>query len=824
MNKQESEPMYPPRTHSRNALTPSPNPQNLSRNNSNSPYSFDDNSSNDALIHSPARSSPSLPDGGPSGAAGNGITQAFLGNSKSGYSRVPERYTSPGPERDSQESLSGFMIGKSKEKEPTYPYRQAHADDEERWVKKVELKDGPLPQLSTSPNRLTVSSAGKQPVAGPSQAGAISPSSPGSSALESNTTTPRAARKLNVFSEESMFDSSPNAPPSRAIRPGAGHQRTESGTIKKMTKAQFNALQQQNENSAEHSEEEEHSGDDYDDDDEIERAKRMASQRQKQEANMSVYRQQMKKVTGGGPADLPSSSASTVRPPMDQRSSSASVNGGVGLHFGGIGGAPPEATVRGKEDDDDDDDVPLGILQAHGFPSSSRPPTRQGENDLSHQRRTSATGSAVIGGGAGQGNLPPFARRLPADPYFGAGLVNQSTRESLALNNSSASVIGMPSSAPPLMMQQQVGQQMPLTPSMGGHPGGLVGVIAGEERARAARRGSPNPALLLNQGMPLPSNMNMRPAMPRAMSMGNLPPPSVYSPSGIPPVPQMPQMGMPGMVPMQMPQQQDPGSQQMQQFMQMQMQVMQNMLQMQQMQMGQPGTPSPQVQQPQQQQQTGDYLGVNFGNQNRPMSMASQTSNQFGPPPSLANQGRSMTMMNPPAGWGSAANPSGPRPNSAMPGMSSGYAPSVQGLNINGGAATNGYAPSIAPSERSNVGMPSRYRPVTQNGDAQRTQSMTSTLTLQAFQKQQTSPNLPGTPFNAKEVQTPKQTIRIVDRPKGASRVAARPNDEDEDDGWADMKKSREHKKKSKWSFKKDKSTSNTSNEPALSDLYTTLD
>ena len=52
--------------------------------------------------------------------------------------------------------------------------------------------------------------------------------------------------------------------------------------------------------------------------------------------------------------------------------------------------------------DDDDEDVPLGILQAHGFPTGGRPPTRQGENESSHQRRVSTTGS-VVGGGAGVG-------------------------------------------------------------------------------------------------------------------------------------------------------------------------------------------------------------------------------------------------------------------------------------------------------------------------------------------------------------------------------------------------------------------------------------
>ncbi|KAF2209920.1 hypothetical protein CERZMDRAFT_46131 [Cercospora zeae-maydis SCOH1-5] len=516
---------------------------------------------------------------------------------------------------------------------------------------------------------------------------------------------------------------------------------------------------------------------------------------------MSVYRQQMKKVTGGGPTDLPSSGASTVRPSMDR---GPSAPGGVGLHFGGIGGQPPEASVRGRQDEDEDEDVPLGILQAHNFPSSGRPPTRLAENDL-HQRRTSVAGS-VVNGGAGQGNLPPFARRLPQDPYFGAGLVNPSTRESLALNCSGGSVVGVPPSAPPLMGTGPAG-----------HPGGLVGVIAGEEKARAARRGSPNTAAIMGGGMPLPSNMMAQPPnMPRTMSMGNIMPSAAYNPTGMAPMPQMNPMmmgGMPGMMP-QMPQMpQDASQQQMQQFMTMQMQLMQNMLNMQQAQMTGQMTPSAQT--PQVQQPTGDYLGVNFDGTNRPQSMASQQG--YGPP----NQGRSMTMTSPPSGWGSAANPTGPRPSSAMPMTGNGYAPSVHGLNMGHNGPGPGYAPSIAPSERSNIGMPSRYRPVTQNGEASRSQSMTSSLTLQAFSKQQTSPNLPGTPFGANTPQAPKPTIRVVDKPKGALKVNSGPADEDEDEGWADMKKKREEKKKSKWSFRKEK---NTSNEPTLSELYQTMD
>lgn len=806
--------MFPPRTYSR-----SPNGMNFPqsrREENGSPAYSDRRDSNEGLMsNSSALSSPNTTDGNaPGPAVGNGIAQAFLGSSQSGYSRVPERYTSPGPERASIESYRSIMDDVPKSKSPEYASRQTQIDDEDRWVRRIELHDPPG-SSSPSPVRAKPVQAQAQrqqlntayAAAGPSRAGAVSPkSSTGESSAyaESNNTTPRAARsELRSMPENSIFDSSPAGPPSAAIRPGA-HQRTESGGMKKMTKAQFQALQRRGESSEEQSEEEDLSGDEYDDEDDVDRAKKMATQRRKQEANMSVYRQQMKKVTGGGPTDLPSSSASTVRPSMDRGASAPAASG---LHFGGIGGTPPADSVRGKPSDDEDDDVPLGILQAHGFPTSSRPPTRMGENDLSHQTRTSVAGS-VVGGGAGQGNLPPFARRLPADPYFGAGLVNQSTRESLAMNSNAGSVVGMPTG--PQMQQQP--------PSMG-HPGGLVGVIAGEERARAARRGSPNMATgsynnPMGGPMPLPGNMSMQqPPMPRTMSMGNLAPPSMYG--GAPPMPPMPQM-MPQMQQQMQQSMLDPGQQQIQQFMQMQMQLMQNMLAMQQQQMGQGG---PQTPTPQPPQQAGDYLGVNFGNNaSRPMSMASNHSN-LAPPPS--NQGRAMTMMNPPPSWNQAPA-GGPRPNSAMPTTGNSYAPSVSGLNVAGGPGP-GYTPSIAPSERSNIGMPTRYRPVTQLGDTSRSQSMTSSMTLQAFANQQAPPNLGGTSYNGQQTQAPKSTIRVVDKPKGGPKTATpRASVDDEDDGWAEMRKKREDKKRSKWGKKS--STSNGNNEMSIKDLYQGLE
>jgi len=270
--------------------------------------------------------------------------------------------------------------------------------------------------------------------------------------------------------------------------------------------------------------------------------------------------------------------------------------------------------------------------------------------------------------------------------------------------------------------------------------------------------------------------------------------------AGMPPMPPMPMMMPP----------QDQTQQQMQQFMQMQMQVMQNMqnmqnmLAMQQQQMGQS---------PQPMQQTPDYLGVPLAG-NRPMSMASHAPSMLGAPP---NQGRAMTMMNPPPQW-DIGNFGAQRPMSGMPGS---YAPSVQGLNVSGGPGP-GYTPSIAPSERSNVGMPSRYRPVATNGEAPpngRSQSMTSSLTLQAFTNQQGAQSIQR-PESQPAQQQKQNTIRIVDKPKGTPKVSARPVgvDEDEDEGWAEMAKKRTEKKFS-WRRKEPKSS-----EPALSDLYKNME
>jgi hypothetical protein len=199
------------------------------------------------------------------------------------------------------------------------------------------------------------------------------------------------------------------------------------------------------------------------------------------------------------------------------------------------------------------------------------------------------------------------------------------------------------------------------------------------------------------------------------------------------------QMGMGPMGPMGMnPMMMGPGDQaqmqmaaQMQQFMQMQMQFMQMMTQ------GQ-GAPSAQN-------------GSVYGDGQRPSS-----SHYMRPPGQPAHQ-RAMTMM---------------EPNSAPWLQPVGIAPSIR---------IQGYTPSIAPSERSNVGMPGRYRPVSHVPVANDNKSRLSTMSGAL-------PNWEKQPVNA--------TIKPVTKSGNAS-------DEDDEEGWEEMAK-KKREKKSMWRSKRD--------------------
>ena len=479
---------------------------------------------------------------------------------------------------------------------------------------------------------------------------------------------------------------------------------------KVMTPAQFERYKQQQEMdrrlgaSAESDSEEE--GDNYDDDDEAEKEKVAAAQRRKQEAHLAVYRQQMMKVTG---EQAPQRSASSLS--FDPRISAST----PGLNRLSNMTA---STKQSSGEEDEDEDVPLGILAAHGFPNKNRPPTMLMNSSSNPNLRGVAqqqAGAASVAGGESvkRGSLPVFARQLPQDPYYGASLVNQSNRESMAMHS------------------------QPLAPMAGSgastghplHPSGLVGVIAGEEKARMMRRGSPN----AQGNFDMPPGMQ-HPGMARSQTTGN-----------------MGQMQFPGMPPMPM---MSPGdhaqiqmSQQMNQMMQMQMQWMQQMQQM----MG--GQMSP-------------------GQQMPPM-MPGQNPSFLGPPGA--------------AGRPQSVSPNGQRTMSTL-------SPSMANWNL---PPQGNYARSIAPSERSNIGLASRYRPVSIAPDPEALPTRrTSTFTSTSVR-----------PFSQNDPSTRLSSHMNKSAAGQVGRRSPLGGDEDDDEqGWAEMKAKKDKKQRS-WKLRKEQNT-----------------
>jgi hypothetical protein len=257
-------------------------------------------------------------------------------------------------------------------------------------------------------------------------------------------------------------------------------------------------------------------------------------------------------------------------------------------------------------------------------------------------------------------------------------------------------------------------------------PGGLVGVIVNEERSRAMRRGSP--ALNGHQLMPGdPIN-----GIPQHMMYGNRPV-STMMPAGDQAQMQMAQM---------------------QQFMQMQMQFMQMMAEQQ---GGNPGMrPTSQMPPPSMMGMPNDMGGMlgmpNIGGPDMRHSFMGNGSVVDLPRPDMHH--RTMSM--------------------GQPSNSSRVAPSIHIQGV-------GYAPSIAPSERSNVGLPGRYRPVSHMpppaGEAQPRTSTMMSGSLSGWDK-------------------PQSKVTTTAKKSGNA------SDDDDEEGWAAMKEKRE-KKRSVWKSKK---------------------
>jgi len=522
-------------------------------------------------------------------------------------------------------------------------------------------------------------------------------------------TTPRARKPVPKLNEDDLFDDQMAAsadvahrfqekslsPPSRNAAP----------QNKVMTPAQFERYKQDQERlrsvgGQSKDDEDEDEEETYDDDeDEAEKNKQLAKQRRKQEAHMAVYRQQMMKVTGEAPTGPP-----TARPSLFGTQSSPNL------------ALPSQGQSSSDSNEEEDEEVPLAILQAHGFPNKNKPPMRSMGSNPNLRASTQPSGNPA------DPRLPVFARHLPQDPYFGASVATPLPRESLAFGGGGGgSVAGSVHGAP----------------SRGLPPGGLVGVIATEERSRAMRRGSPNPQGDYGppsngfNGMGMPPNQRSSTAgsMMNGMMPGQM---GQMGPMG----PMNPMMLTPG------DQAQIQMSQQMQQFMQMQMQFMQMMTTGQGQGQGQ-GSPQP----------NGHMSQQSLGSMPRPASPLLR--------PGSAHHQRAMTMLEP----------------NAAPWMQNGhnsmYAPSIH--------AQGGYAPSIAPSERSNIGLPGRYRPVS-HAPPSDNKSRTSTMTgaLQGWENKNGS------------------TVKAVKKSGNAS-------DEDDEEGWEEMAKKRE-KKKSKWRSQKGES------------------
>ncbi|KAF3762308.1 hypothetical protein M406DRAFT_341546 [Cryphonectria parasitica EP155] len=451
-----------------------------------------------------------------------------------------------------------------------------------------------------------------------------------------------------------------------------------------------------------------------DEEDEIEKSRQVAKQRRKQEAHMSVYRQQMMKVTGE------SADAAPSRPSMS-------------ISFSTPNLTVPEFSSRNPSDaSEEDEEVPLAILAAHGFPNKNRPPARlstmmsnpnlRQASQPSYQRPGSAAGHGAPGGAP----LPPFARGLPQDPY---GLVNPTVRESFALGG------GVPAG------------QNPSVP-----PGGLVGVIASEERARSMRRGSPQvPPMEGYHGSP-------------AMGPGGFDPVQ-----GIPP-----QMMYPGTMPMMM----TPGeqaqvqlSQQMSQFMQMQMQFMQMMASNNSSAMEPPRSAGHVNSQSLNQVPTmsgGGLTGLGMGMDMNPGVRGSYLETPMLDAGRPDMHGRTMSMVQPSsASW-----------LQPVPTPGAGYAGSIRG---------QGYAPSIAPSERSNIGLPGRYRPVSHMPAASTT---TPDLNRKSYMSGAMNSLGENKMPNTDDKRSSKRSLKKEEA------------DDDDDEGWAAMQAKRDQKK-STWRLRK---------------------
>ncbi|KAF2876108.1 hypothetical protein BDV95DRAFT_483810 [Massariosphaeria phaeospora] len=363
-------------------------------------------------------------------------------------------------------------------------------------------------------------------------------------------------------------------------------------------------------------------------------------------------------------------------------------------------GFPSEASLNAAEWEDED--IPLGVLAQHGFPSAARNrlPSQPANAMPSYYMPNTPTvpdrPSSASALNKRVSQLPVFARGLPPDPhnsFIGGGLVQHSNRESLGFNRGPASVYGG---------EHGGGMTMPMMPyhdAQSSQPS-LVEQIhmrdvskqkyTGGASSKQRPQAGPFTGLLGTQMNPTAQSMN-------STRMSQMP---MQNMNGMNPMMggQMPMMGMNQMgYPMA----------QSNELMQMQQMLIQQQMQLQQMAQMQPMF----SQQMPPQDPRMSMIQPNFGLPNQNGGFL----NVPGGPPSQ----RPMSIMS----YGGTQQ----RPYSTPSQVGGGF-PAAPPMVSN-----NGYTPSIAPSERSNIGLSARYRPVvTGQSQSQDAMSTVSSMTLQA--------------------------------------------------------------------------------------------
>jgi hypothetical protein len=593
-----------------------------------------------------------------------------------------------------------------------------------------------------------------------SSASALSLQTPLTSRTSSNNSatkesTPSSEGPLDHL-EENLFASKNSEPEfKKPALPPANHNspltatptQSNKSTPRVLTQAEFHQMKQHEKVQPPP---EESDSDDYDDEEEaIQKREQEELMRRKQQQQRMARDHIRKSTVGSADANRPAS--------------------GLGMSMG----FPSEVSL--KADDWSDEDVPLGILKEHGFPSRSKPPTRPENAAPSfisgsgmYPDRPASAGAA--GRPMSTAYRPAFARKLPDDPFLGAGLVQPSNRESMGFNRGPASVHG--------------GEGFGFTPGV--PPGGLITRIQEQEEQRRLRQGGgasrrDASGAISYQGF----NAITASATPTRMSQL----PGANMPGvGMNQTPMMPMMGMnqmsPGM-PMgyQMPQtsQEVFQMQQMQQFQQMQQMLA---MQMQMMQMG------------------GGMGGQMNGMQMPPMMNMAQMPPMQGMPPM---GGFPNGAGNRPMSIASSRMMSPQQNGHLMPMHNQNRPNSTFGLQPPQPAPTTNYTPSIAPSERSNIGMAPRYRPIAinpQDGISTEGSSQTLQATGGAADRQSTFGKIKG----------------ILKKPSPSPSPAPLQKEEPDDENWGSLAA-----RKKKFA-KKTEQKADSGAEPDLKDLYRGLE